>query len=143
MTSLTCFKRDEQGGAAVEFALAVPVLIGFIYGIAQIGMVLLASAGMAHGLGEAARYGTVCLNPNAAGTCTVATDTQLATKVTDNVYGTGNGTLSALSVTPGPNANPGNNYRDLSLTYSQPTEFIFINGPTVTITRTKRVYLPT
>ena len=141
MTSPVCFNRDEQGAAAVEFALALPVLILFIYGIAQIGMVFLASAGMAHGLGEAARYGTVCINPTAAGVCTVATDTQLATKVTENVYGTGNGTLGALAVTPGPNATPGNNYKDLSLTYSQPTKFIFINGPTVTITRTKRVYL--
>lgn len=141
MSRLHRFARNEQGAAAVEFALAVPVLISFIYGIAQIGMVYEASAGMAHGLGEAARYGTLCLNPTASGACTPPTDAQLTAKVTANVYGTGNGTLGALSITPGPDASAGNNYKDLSLTYSQPTKFIFVNGPTVTITRTKRVYL--
>ena len=37
--------------------------------------------------------------------------------------------------------NKGDRYKDLTLTYSQPTKFIFFTGPTVTITRSKRVYL--
>ena len=52
-------KRDEQGAAAVEMALALPVLIIFIYGIFQIGMVMAASAGMQHALGEGARLATI------------------------------------------------------------------------------------
>lgn len=134
--------RDEKGAAAVEFALAVPVLITFIYGIAQIGMVLAASAGMQHALGEAARLGTLCVNLTATG-CGVPTDAELAERVTATVYGTGNGDLSALSITPSTSTAAGNNFRDLSLTYSQPTNFIFFSGPTVTIRRSKRVWLAT
>ena len=141
MKRLIRLRSNERGASAVEFALAVPVLVSFIYGIAQIGMLFQASAGMQHGLGEAARFGTLCQNPTAAGDCTAPTDAQLAAMVTSNVYGTSRGTLSPLSVTPGPNTNSGNNYRDLSLTYSQPTDFLFITGPSVTLTRTKRVYL--
>lgn len=134
---------NDRGAAAIEFALAVPILICFIYGIAQIGMLFEASAGMQHGLGQAARYGTLCLNPTAAGVCTAPTNAQLTAKVTSSVYGTSNGTLSPLAITAGPNATAGNNYKDLSLTYSQPTNFLFFSGPTVAITRTKRVYLAT
>jgi len=140
MSRFMSIKRNERGAAAVEFALAVPVLISFIYGIASVGMVMAASAGMQHGLGEAARLGTICVNPTLTG-CTAPTDAQLTAKVTSSVYGTGNGNLGALSITPGPSATAGNNYRDLSLTYSQPMKLLFINGPTVTITRSKRVYL--
>ena len=143
MSKPTRICRDERGAAAVEFALAAPVLISFIFGIAQLGMVFQASAGMQHGLGEAARFATLCVNPTNAGVCSTPTDSQLASKVTSTVYGTSNGTLSGLSVTPGPSATAGNNYKTLSLTYSQPTDFIFFNGPTVSITRTKRVYLST
>ncbi len=134
-------RRNERGAAAIEFALAVPVLISFIFGIAQIGMLFQASAGMQHALGEAARLGTLCVNFTAAG-CNVPTDAQLTAKVTAEVYGTQRGTLSPLSITPSPVSSP-NTYRDLSLTYSQPTDFIFFSGPTVTVTRTKRVYLAT
>jgi Flp pilus assembly protein TadG len=135
--------KDDRGGAATEFAFAAPVLISFVFGIAQLGMVFLASAGMQHALGEAARYATLCLNPTVAGVCSAPTDSQLTSKVTSTVYGTNNGTLNALSITNGPNATAGNNYKDLSLTYSQATNFVFITGPTVTITRSKRVYLST
>jgi Flp pilus assembly protein TadG len=134
---------NDRGNAAVEFALAAPILLTFIFGMAQLGMVFLASAGMQHGLGEAARLGTLCLNPTIAGACSTPTDTQLASKVTSSVYGTSHGSLQALSITNGPGATSGNNYKVLSLTYSQPTDFVFFNGPTVTITRTKRVYLST
>ena len=134
---------DDRGGAATEFAFAAPIFISFVFGIAQYGMVMLASAGMQHGLGEAARLATLCLNPTNAGVCSVPTDADLAAKVTSSVYGTNNGTLSALSITPGPNGTAGNNYRTLSLTYSQPTNLFFIHGPTVSITRSKVVYLST
>ena len=32
-------------------------------------------------------------------------------------------------------------YKQMSLTYSQKLDFMFMPGPTVTLTRTKRVYL--
>ena len=58
--------RDEGGAAALEFALAFPVLISIIYGIFMIGMVFMASAGLQHALGEAARYATLFPTPTDA-----------------------------------------------------------------------------
>ena len=141
MSRFLRIRRNEDGAAAVEFALAVPILTTFIYGIAQLGMLFQASAGMQHGLGEAARLGTLCVNISAAG-CGVPTDAQLTARVTATVYGTQRGTLGALSITPSPTTAT-TQYRDLSLTYTQPTDFLFFAGPNVTLTRTKRVYLAT
>jgi Flp pilus assembly protein TadG len=134
---------NDRGSAALEFALAAPILISFIFGIAQFGMLFEASAGMQHALGETGRYATLCLNPTAAGVCSTPTDEQLRDKVTAKVYGTSNGTLGALVITAGPSQTSGNNYKTLSLTYSQPTNFVLFTGPTVSITRSKRVYLST
>ena len=42
------------------------------------------------------------------------------------------------TVTDGPS---GENYKDLSVTFTMPTNFLFFNGPNVNITKNKRVYI--
>ena len=46
MSRSKIIRRDEQGAAAMEFALAIPVLILMIYGIFRIGLLYEANAGM-------------------------------------------------------------------------------------------------
>lgn len=133
MTLLRRLLRDDRGANMVEFAVALPVLVLFIWGIFQIGLVYQALAGMQHALGEAARYATIYPTPS---------DTQIRAKVTSRKFGTYNGTLGTLQIlndTSGPGGQV--RYKDLELTYSQPTDFIFFNGPTVNLRKTKRVYL--
>ena len=139
MSGFPFLRCNERGAAALEFAIAAPILVGFIYGIAQVGMLAEASAGMQHGLGEGARHATLCVNLTATG-CGVPTNTAISNKVTSSVYGTTRGTLGALIITDGPGG-VGGAYKDLSLTYTQQTDFLFFQGPNVTITRTKRVFL--
>lgn len=125
--------RDERGANLIEFAIALPVLVSFIWGIFQIGLVFQAQAGMQHALGEAARLATIYPTP---------TDDALRARLAAKKFGTYNGTLNALQIandTTGPGGTV--RFKDLTLTYSQPTDFIFVNGPTVTMTRSKRVYL--
>ena len=55
MTLLKLLRRNERGAAAIEFAIAVPILIVCIYGIFQVGLLYEANAGMQHALGEGAR----------------------------------------------------------------------------------------
>jgi Flp pilus assembly protein TadG len=119
------FRRDQQGAAAIEFAIAVPILILMIWGIFQVGIAFQASAGMQHALGEGARYATIWPVP---------TNTQIAARISAKTFGTGNGTFSTPSVTNG------TNYKDLSVTFTMPMNFLFFNGPTLSLTRTKRVY---
>jgi Flp pilus assembly protein TadG len=119
------FRRDQQGAAAIEFAIAVPILILMIWGIFQVGIAFQASAGMQHALGEGARYATIWPVP---------TNTQIAARISSKTFGTCNGTFSTPSVTNG------TNYKDLSVTFTMPMNFLFFNGPTLSLTRTKRVY---
>jgi hypothetical protein len=137
MRKLLALRKNERGAAAIEMAIAVPVLTAFLYGIFEIGVACEAIAGMQHGLGEGARYATLCLNPVPNGTevsCTIPTDDQIKTVINNKVFGTGMGTFSPPTVTDG------TGYKDLSVTFSMPMNFLFFTGPTITLTQTKRVY---
>jgi len=120
--------RDERGANVIEFALVLPVLTVFIYGIFVVGKLFEANAGMQHALGEAARYATIYPTP---------TDAQLTARMSAKKFGTNTmgGTLSALSISTSGTT------KTLSLTYSQPTDFLLFDGPNVSITRSKKVYL--
>jgi hypothetical protein len=130
MTLRRKIRADQHGAAVIEIAIALPVLILFIYGIFVVGQLFQASAGMQHALGEAARLATIYPTPS---------DADLQAKMTAKKFGTKSGTLGALVIVDG--GTPAIPYKDLSLTYTQPTDFLFFNGPNVSLTRTKRVYL--
>ena len=125
---------DESGANVIEFAVAVPVLTVFIYGIFVVGKLFQANAGMQHALGEAARYATIYPTP---------TDDQIKAMVAAKKFGTNTmgGTLSALTINNDNSGGSGTVAKNLSLTYTQPTDFLLFNGPTVSITRSKKVYV--
>ena len=51
MNTFSILKRDERGGAMVETAFALPILIIMIWMIAQLGLAFRAMAGIQHALG--------------------------------------------------------------------------------------------
>lgn len=126
MTMLRKIGRNESGATVIEMAIALPVLVSFIYGIFQLGVIFQANAGMQHALGEGARYATIWPTPN---------DANIKSKVSAEVFGTKNGTFTVAD--PVTNADAS---KTLSVTFSMPTNFLFIAGPTVNITRSKKVY---
>ena len=130
---LGMIKRDQQGAAAVEMALALPVLITVIYGIFQIGLLYQANAGMQHALGEGARFATLCVPTGA--TCNPPTDAQIKARMTAKLFGRGDGTFTVQDPVPG------TGYRDLRVTYVKTMRFIFFPGPTITLNREKRAYV--
>jgi Flp pilus assembly protein TadG len=134
MNRISKIARDESGASILEFALAVPILTSMLYGIFTFGQLFEADASMQHGLGEGARYATLCLNPTAAGVCTVPTDAQITTKVTSKLYGPAGG------LTPTITTDTTNKTKTITLTYSTTPYFLFFNGPTVSMTRSKVVY---
>jgi Flp pilus assembly protein TadG len=134
MKLLKHLKRDERGVAVIEIAIVLPVLIVFIYGIFQIGILYQANAGMQHALGEGARFATLC-KPVTNG-CNVSTDSQIQAKMNAAVFGTKPGTFTI------PTPTTTNRVMTLTVNYSQPMNFLFFAGPTVNLTRTKKVYLP-
>ena len=122
--------RDDRGVAAVQMALALPVLVLFLWGILQVGMVMAADAGMQHALGEGARVATLYPTPS---------DTVIQQKITDKVFGTfiGNYVVDEPVTTIAATTK----YKDLRVSYSVTPDFLFFTGPQVNFTRTKRVYL--
>lgn len=127
--------RDEQGASLVEFAIALPVLVAFIWGIFQCGLLFQANAGMQHALGEAARLATIWPTPS---------DATIRAQVTAKKFGTYNGNLGTLTIadnTTGSGATLKVVSKDLTLTYTHTMRFLFLPARTVTLTKTKRVYL--
>ena len=123
--------RNERGAAAIEMAFALPILLIFIYGIFQFGVILQANAGMQHALGEGARYATLYPKP---------ADNLIVTKMSNEVFGMNIGTFSTPTVTT-PATGVCTNCRLLTVTFSYTPDFLFFSGPAINLTRTKQVYI--
>jgi Flp pilus assembly protein TadG len=128
MTRFRQLIADRAGSSAVEFAVSVPVLVMLIWGIAQVGLLYEANAGMQHALGEGARLATIYPTP---------TDTQIQTKITSAKFGLGNGTWGTPTIVTDNTTKT----KTITVTYSQPTDFLFLPGPNVSLSASKVVYL--
>lgn len=137
MSKLVTLRRDERGAAAIEMAIAVPVLVLMLWGIFQVAVAFQASAGMQHALGEGARLATICKNPTANGICSTATNAEIEALIEAKAFGTGIGNFTV------PDTVDGTGYKDLTVTFTMPMSFLFFNGPAINLTRTKRVYVAT
>jgi Flp pilus assembly protein TadG len=131
-------KQSEDGAAAIEMAIAVPVLILFLIGIVSFGQILEAQAGMQHALGEGARLGTLCLNPATGGSCTLPSSTQIRDRVNSKLFGTNNGTFDSPNVDT---TTASSGYVTITVTYHQAMNFAFFSIPSMTFTQSKLVYL--
>jgi Flp pilus assembly pilin Flp len=138
--------RNNDGVAAIEMAFALPILVLMLWMLIQLAEVYRAVAGIQQALGQGARYATLCLNPSSEGCETPApgTGTAPATgtikrKILDSVYGIGPGDFSVDDPVPGTSGT--GKYYDLTVRYTQPTSLLFAPGPTITLSRSKRVWI--
>jgi Flp pilus assembly protein TadG len=130
MSAGRLIRRDERGVAAIEMAFALPILMLFVYGIFQVGVILQANAGMQHALGEGARMATIYPSP---------ADDAIEAKMSDAVFGMNIGTFGRPTVTT-PEEDDCTYCKDLQVTYSVTPDFLFFNGPPIRLSKTKRVY---
>lgn len=135
MSKIKFLRRDQRGAAAMEFALAFPVLITMIYGIFRVGLLYEANAGMQHALGEGARYATL-YDPST--TTHMPSDANIKARISSKLFGTGFGQFTVAD----PVTDTTNGYKTLSVTFTTPMNFLIVPGPTVTVARSKRVYMP-
>jgi Flp pilus assembly protein TadG len=140
--------RDQRGAAAVEMALALPVLVVMLYAFVQLAEVYRAVAGMQQALGEGARFATLCATQSPTGCSSPSPGTgtspaagTIKAKIYSSVYGIGPGTFTVDDPVQGTSGTA--TYYDLSVTYTQPTNLLFFPGPTMTLTRNKRVWIAT
>ena len=123
-------RRNRDGAAAVEFALVIPILISMIWGMFQVSLLYQANAGVQNALGEAARYATIWPTPSDADITAFIQNTRFGVAG----YGSWNApSISALDTT--------DQSRTITVSYSQQMTFLFFTGPSITITKSKKVYL--
>ena len=82
------------------------------------------------GNGEGARAATLFPKPS---------DTAIRTKITEAVYGIGPGSFAIANPTTG--TLDGATYLDLKVTYTQSTDLLLFPGPTINVSRSKRVWI--
>ena len=121
--------RSEKGAAAIEMAFALPILVVFIWMIVQLGLVFRATSGIQHALGEGARLATVWPSPSAE---------DVKARVEEAVYGIGPGEFDVPDPVPG--ADCDDSCLDVTVTYTQETDLLLFPGPTIEVSRTKRVW---
>jgi Flp pilus assembly protein TadG len=136
MKKLFHLRRNENGAAAVEFAMSVPVLITMIYGIFEFSQLYEANAGMQHALGEGARFATLCV-PTSTG-CNAETNVDIKAKMNAKLFGPVGGTFNVQD----PVDDATSNFKTLTVTYTRTMDFLFFTGPAITLTRSKVVYTP-
>lgn len=134
MIFLSKYRNNQDGAAATEFALAMPIVIFLFFGLAQFGLVLLASSGIRHALDKAARTATVYVG------ATAITDQQIRNTVTANLYGIKSGTVATPVVSRG--VINGAKYVDITVTYSTPIDFMVYKYGPISLSETRRAYLP-
>jgi Flp pilus assembly protein TadG len=114
----------------VEFALSAGILMFLLVGMAQVGMLFMANAGLRHSVGEGARLSTIYPAPS---------DSTIIAKVRATRFGVNSGNVTAgPTVTHG--TENGASYTQVSMTYSVPLNFIFFQIPGVTLTETRRAF---
>jgi Flp pilus assembly pilin Flp len=123
-------RRDESGAAVIEMAFALPAMIMLIWMIVQLGLVFRAMAGIQHALGEGARLATIWPVPDVD---------DIQERMDEAVYGIGPGDFDIPEPVSG--TADGSDYLDLEVTYTQPTDLLIIPGPTINVSRTKRVWM--
>lgn len=122
--------RNQDGAAVIEMAFALPILIALIWMVVQLGLVFRAMSGIQHALGEGARSATLWPVP--------AVD-DIEAKMEEAVYGIGPGTFEIQEPVAG--TDDGSDYLDLVVTYTQPTDMLIFPGPTISVSRSKRVWI--
>lgn len=123
--------HDRRGASAIEFALAVPVLITLIIGILQLGILFAANAGLQQAVEEGARYATIYPSPS---------DSAITARVTDSKFGLDSSHITGPTVSHG--TSDGVGYVDVSMSYAVPLNFVFFETSPVTLNHTRRAYQP-
>jgi Flp pilus assembly protein TadG len=129
MRLLQRLRRNQRGAAALEFVIVAPALILMIVGIARLGIMFMANAGLRNAVAEGARYATIFPRPS---------NTEIQNRVTGSQFGLDATRFTSVSVTPGTDG--GVNYVDITANYSVPMDFIFFNAGSVTLTETRRAF---
>lgn len=124
-------RSDRKGASALEFALVLPVLILFIMGIAQMGMLYFSHAGLRNLVAEGARLAAIAPRP---------TDAAIKARLNQGGFGLKRAKLKAPVVTYGEEAD-GTDWAQISMSYSVDVDLIFYKIGPFDIEESRRVFI--
>lgn len=140
LTLLQRLRRDRSGAGAVEFALVAPILFSVLIGVAQLGILFFANAGLHNAVAEGARHATIYpLKPNS----------ELQALMTQKRFGLNPVRIVGPTITHWPDVDndgvpdedaPAPTYADISMSYTVPLNFVFFEVEPITLTETRRIY---
>ncbi len=130
MTGRRFWRLGDRGVALVEFALALPILLGFVIGIVQLGLLFFAHADLRNAVAAGARHAAVYPRPG---------DAAVIATINENVAALEARYVDGPRIARDTDAN-GRDYADIEMRYSVPLDFIFFRTPPVTLTETRRVF---
>ncbi len=133
---------DKRGAVAIEMAFALPVTIMLMIGIMQFALVLQASGGMRHGIGEGLRYAKV--NPLADPTdkfAVAALKKKVETIAMDSMAGIDREGIQSVVFMSGTDAN-GAEFGQIDVNYAMKPLIPFAPVGAIKINETRKIYLP-
>jgi len=123
-------RRDARGASAVEFALAVPILLGFVLGIAQLGLLFFAQADLRNAVAAGARHASVYPRP---------ADEAVIARIAAKVAGLEPERIDGPTISHGIDDN-GRDFADIEMGYEAPIDFLLFETPPVPLREVRRVY---
>ena len=130
---------DSSLSNLIWLVAMLKIVISMIWMIVQLGFVFRANSGMQQALGEGARYATLCVNPNANLGCGQPTPAQVKARMEAAVDGNEMGTFAADTAKAG--VLEGAQFYDLTVRFSMPTSLLIYPGPTINLSKSKRVWV--
>lgn len=123
-------RKDKRGASAIEFALVVPFLVVLIVGVAQMGRIYMANAGLRNLVGDSARYASISPRPS---------DTAIKDRLRRGGFGLESGQLSEPVVTYG--AEGGANWATIEMRYTIQLDFVFWRPAPIQLVEQRRVFI--
>ena len=130
MKALARLLRESRGVAAVEFAIIAPVMALFLVGLAQLGIVFMANAGLRNAVAKGARLATIYPTPS---------DQQLTQQMMENRFGLQDANLSPPTFVRG--GVDGANYVDITVRYTVPLDFGLFRMQPITLVQSRRAFV--
>jgi Flp pilus assembly protein TadG len=125
-------RADARGSTLVELAFALPVLIILMMGVLQLGLILWASGGVQHGVGEGIRYAKIYRT---------ASTSDVEKVVRANFSGVNSAAVRSVSVSRAKDTQ-NREYAVVAVTYEPQLVIPFVPNKLVTMVESKRAYLP-
>jgi Flp pilus assembly protein TadG len=122
--------RDNAGVAAIEFAIAAPVMLLLILGIWNAGVMLFAQNGIRNAVESGARHATIFPRPAQA---------EILERVNAGYYGPSQGMIDGPSLVYGVQNNAP--IVTITMSYTHETALPFLDLPPVTLRHERTAYL--